>query len=334
LKRQPVGGRALALVGLLAVLTGGSLVFAGGVFGSRDLPPDAKSGGVQEADLRDRLPGSAEPDVPSATFSPAPSPTPSPAPAPTTGSPTPERTQPPRPPTVRATSAAPPPPSAAPSPISMVYQDFSSVSGLTFRGSAARSGSVLRLTTAVAGQAGAAWSRTPIDARRSFSTSFSMVMQGEGGDGLVFVLQSQGLGALGGGGGNLGYGATGSPATAVRPSVAIEFDVFDNAWDPDTNHNHVAITVGGDPTRSLDYGIPAFHLACGIAYNAWVDYDVSTRKLNVYTGRAGKPASPIVSATIDLPQMFGTGTVYAGFTGSTGMYAANQDVLSWRFTQA
>ena len=68
------------------------------------------------------------------------------------------------------------------------------------------------------------------------------------GDGFAFIIQNSnatdptqgasgsGLTAVGAGGGGLGY-------SGINNSLAIEFDIFDDPWDP--NSNHVAIQSCG-----------------------------------------------------------------------------------------
>ncbi len=73
------------------------------------------------------------------------------------------------------------------------------------------------------------------------------------GDGFAFVVQNStatdptmgasgsGISAVGAPGGGLGY-------SGINESLAVEFDIFGDPWDP--NSNHVAIqTCGGDPSK-------------------------------------------------------------------------------------
>ena len=90
---------------------------------------------------------------------------------------------------------------------SVTYNDFSSTAGLTLVGSTATAvtgdGSVLRITPAATGQAGAAYSTAPITLGPSdtFSTTFKFRFTNTGGiapaDGITFVLAANpsGLGS-------------------------------------------------------------------------------------------------------------------------------------------
>ncbi|PYV53871.1 MAG: hypothetical protein DMG91_16075 [Acidobacteria bacterium] len=150
---------------------------------------------------------------------------------------------------------------AAHLPAQITFNNFSSTTGLTLNGSAARSGNVLRLTPANVGQAGSAWFNTAQPLQQGFTTKFDFQVNG-GGDGFAFVIQNQPitesqpnpLNALGAGAGGLGYGQGGNPGGApgngIQNSLAIEFDTFANGWDmpqgsEGLDGNHVAVQSCG-----------------------------------------------------------------------------------------
>src|SRR5579875_1722509 len=82
------------------------------------------------------------------------------------------------------------------------YSGFANTSGLTLAGSAKTAtttdGTVMRLTSATAGQGGAAYSTTPITLGNKdiFSTSFQFRLTSPGGiapaDGITFILSNTG----------------------------------------------------------------------------------------------------------------------------------------------
>lgn len=84
-------------------------------------------------------------------------------------------------------------------------------------------GNVFRITDNLTGEAGAVWSNTTVDLSRSFILNASMYFGNNNGgaDGLTFVLQNVGIGALGGRADGLGL-------LGIAPSVAVEFDDWDN----------------------------------------------------------------------------------------------------------
>jgi hypothetical protein len=90
---------------------------------------------------------------------------------------------------------------------SIDYPDFSSTSGLTMNGASQQAeGRVLRLTHNANDLRGSAWAQVSIDPRHPFSTSFHASIHGGSGDGIAFVIQSEGLDALGRDGGGIGSG--------------------------------------------------------------------------------------------------------------------------------
>jgi hypothetical protein len=212
------------------------------------------------------------------------------------------------------------------------FPSFASTAGLSLHGTAVPAGSALRLTAAN-GSAGSAWSTTTIDPTKGFSTSFRFTIA-EITDGLAFVIQSQGPAALGSFGSGLGYGARSSDTTAarIRPSVAVEFDTWDNApdgFDP-AGHQHVAIVTGGDVDIHRYWADPGFSMY-GAAVGVWLEYNAAG-SLAVYVSQGtARPANPLFTAAVSLASLVGTGRAYVGFTGGTGDITSTQDVTTWEF---
>jgi hypothetical protein len=141
--------------------------------------------------------------------------------------------------------------------------DFTDATGLQLNDSQIASyneANVLRLTPPwkVLQAASTAYYKVPQPVTAGFSTYFVFQMHGPTmccapGDGFSFILQNsnatddtqgawgRGLTAMGSAVGGLGY-------SGINDSLAIEFDILGNAWDP--NGNHIAIqTCGGDPSK-------------------------------------------------------------------------------------
>ena len=215
--------------------------------------------------------------------------------------------------------------SAAPPPVTLSYCDFSDVSSLAMNGNASQNGSSLRLLPNVQSQAGSVYASSPValSANTSFHTFFQFQLAiGSPADGMSFILQNSGASALGGVGGLLGY--SGIPA-----SVEVEFDGYQNAWDP--NGNHVGVMLNGDNTKHVAYGTPAFSLAGGLV-SAWIDYDGPSQTLSVYADVTNtKPATPLVTTTVNLASVLGS-SAYVGFTAGSGSGASDDQVVDWQFT--
>ena len=247
------------------------------------------------------------------------------------------------------------------------YANFSDLSGLGVNGNAAGTldgaQSVLRITPAIANQSGSAFRAVNMSGDYSFSTMFDFRLHGGAGgpdvtgdplgaDGMLFVLHqdTRGTAARGEPGGNMGFFAAATNVTTPRitPALAIEFDtweagIFDVPFNVDTNGNHVGINVlGANPylssfslAQTPSLSATPLSLNNGTRHFAWVDYDGSTKELSVYLANdSDKPASPLLSRTLPLDQIFSGNTVYAGFTAGTGGATNNHDLWSWNFSTA
>jgi hypothetical protein len=213
------------------------------------------------------------------------------------------------------------------------YCNFASVTGLQLNGNAAQVGTTLRLSRNVITQDSSAF-RTPtlaLTAATDFHTHFQFVLTPGGNgqaDGIAFVVQSdaRGAGALGGNGGGIGYGMS-NGGTRVQPAVEIEFDTYQNGWDP--NNNHVGVMRNGDETTHLAVATPAFALAGGAPVDAWIDYAAATTTLSVFVSATGtKPGTALVTATVNIFATVGAAP-YFGFTGSTGGASEQQILEMW-----
>jgi hypothetical protein len=220
------------------------------------------------------------------------------------------------------------------------YCDFSNVSTLTINGNASRLMNTLELTRNTLTQAGSAFRTVPVawNAATSFHTYFTFQLSpnAAGADGIAFVLQNSlvGAAALGRNGGALGYGNdSGTPPNigGIGASVEVEFDTFQNAWDP--NANHVGIMENGNNNVHQATGTPSFTMANGGKLYAWIDYNAPTTTLSVYLAQtATKPAAPVVSDTaINVATLVGA-QAFAGFTGGTGGSTNLQQILEWEFS--
>jgi hypothetical protein len=225
------------------------------------------------------------------------------------------------------------------------YPNFSSTAGLTLVGNTATTttgdGTVLRVVPATSGQAGAAYSTTPITlgSGNSFSTQFQFRITSPGGidpaDGITFVL-SAGSSGLGGAGGGIGYGGVGN-------SVAIEFDTYQNGEYGDPNDNHVGVDVDGNLDSLITatpygqgscdtiYGYIGGCMSNGDLWTALITYDGTDLNVSVTDGN-GATENLISNYLIDAGSYLGTDTAFVGFTGGTGSGFENEDILNWEFS--
>jgi hypothetical protein len=213
------------------------------------------------------------------------------------------------------------------------FPNFDDVTPLQLNGTAAKvfdgSQNVLRLTPAVNSSAGSAFSKTPFSlaADASFSSVFSFRISdphGAGADGIVFVVQTV-ANNVGGAGGGIGY-------LGIPKSVGVEFDTFDNgAGSGDLDANHVAIDTNGT-FDTLGTPLPGAlgDMDQGGLYYAWVDYNGATDLMEVRINNSStRPASPLVTRTLDIPTILGATDAFVGFTAATGGANNAHDILSW-----
>ena len=197
---------------------------------------------------------------------------------------------------------------------------FSSANGLSFNGNAALSGSSIELTTGGTNETGSAFFTTPVNVQ-SFTTDFDFQLTNAKADGFTFTIQNAGPTAIGAHGGSLGY-------TGIKNSVAIKFDLYDNAGEgPDSTGIY---TDGVIPTvPSIDLTGSGIDLHSGDTMNAHITYDGTTLTLTITDLMTlANWSHPF---PIDIPGTVGSNTAYVGFTGGTGGLSAVQQILDWTF---
>ena len=228
--------------------------------------------------------------------------------------------------------------------LTVTFNDFSSTAGLQLNGATAVIGNpvtddanraVLRLTDNL-GQSGSAFFTSPVTLsnQASFSTFFEFRISnplgisdgdGQGADGIVFVVQTV-SNTAGGSGGGIGY-------TGISNSVGAEFDTWNNGsgfGDPDGNH--VAIDLNG-VFSPANLAIPiAQRMNNGASWFAWVDYNGAADLLEVRLSQnESRPINALLSRTVDLETVLGVPAAFAGFTSGTGAAGGYHDIVRWTF---
>ncbi len=195
---------------------------------------------------------------------------------------------------------------------------------------AINSGGTITLTAATAAQFGSIWNKARLDLGSSFclASEINLGSSDGGADGMAFVMQPAST-AAGSSGGGLGY-------AGINPSLAIEFDTFQNSSDPAADH--VGMMRDGSTTHNSGLNGASVALASNIEDGVWrkaqfiwnahaktftVRYDVNADGDFADTGEV-----PIDGTSIDLPTYFSasSGNVYWGFTAATGGAVNQQQV--------
>jgi Legume lectin domain len=226
--------------------------------------------------------------------------------------------------------------------LTVTYGDFSNLSDFQQNGATAAIADpvtdnfgrpVLRLTNAL-GQSGSAFLTNTINLanQASFSTFFTFRISnplgisdsdGQGADGIVFVVQTV-SNTAGGSGGGIGY-------SGITRSVGIEFDTWDNgAGLNDPNGNHVGIDLNGGfngATQTI-----GTRMNNGADWFAWIDYNGSTDLLEVRLSETNvRPAAATLTRTADLVEVLGQTNAFIGFTSGTGAAGGFHDIVNWQF---
>jgi hypothetical protein len=216
---------------------------------------------------------------------------------------------------------------------SLNFADFSDTTGLQLNGDAAQVGSSLRIVPALTSKSGSVFAPSPQDIG-IFSTAFKFKISETGGisdgieagaDGITFTIQNTGSTVTGGLGGGIGY-------SGIPQSVAVEFDTYNNGWDPVSNSNHAGINIGGSVTSEVTVPVTR-RFNDGDEWYVWIDYDGSI--LEVRMGDTDdRPDDADLSMAIDIVSLVGASTAYVGFTGGTGGAYGNHDLLCWSFNRS
>jgi len=194
-------------------------------------------------------------------------------------------------------------------------------------------GEVLRVVSDVQSQAGSAFFKNPyvLGLNSDFHSEFIFrITSGNPvslrSDGLAFVIARSPT-SLGGAGEGLGY-------SGINNSVAIEFDTYQNGFDP--SGSHVAVMSDGNNADhskgSKDTILPMDN---GDRWKATVNYYGQTNYLSlILTDLDNSVSNLFLETTIDIADILGCGSAgcvnsYFGFTAATGGGFANYDILSW-----
>lgn len=187
-------------------------------------------------------------------------------------------------------------------------------------GNATTSGdSCFQLTPAVNWQAGSIWNEKMIDLNESFEVITELFFgcsDMEGADGIVFGLQPIST-SIGTGGGDLGIGN-------VEPSLAIEFDTYQNADFGDPIFDHITLIKDGIVNHNLQNGALAGPVQTDASspnvedcqfHTMQVRWEADIQTLTVYFDCELR-----ISYTADMVNEIFSGDplVFWGFTSATG----------------
>jgi len=195
--------------------------------------------------------------------------------------------------------------------------------GLAINGNGALATNALELTSGTTEQESSVYYSTPVDIE-SFTANFDFQLTKAAADGFTFVIQNGNTKKLGGGGGGLGY-------AGIPNSVAIKFDIYNNAGEgSDSTGFYIE---GAEPTvPSINLTNSGLVLSNGDVFHCQVTYDGTTLTWVISDKTNTALASVTNSVTVNLPTTLDGNTAYVGFTGASGSHSAIQRVLNWTYT--
>ncbi|MEP7197768.1 MAG: M43 family zinc metalloprotease [Saprospiraceae bacterium] len=175
-------------------------------------------------------------------------------------------------------------------------------------------------------QAGSVWYEDKIDLNSDFDINFQInlgCLDQNGADGIAFVLQPIST-AIGVSGGGMGY-------QNVKPSLAVEFDTWQNREYGDPFYDHVAVIRNGNIDHRLSDNLagpaqilPAFgNIEDCKFHNGIIRWQATKKKLDVYLD-----CRLIISYQGDVVQSIfgGDPRVFFGFTAGTGGSVNTQQI--------
>jgi len=207
------------------------------------------------------------------------------------------------------------------------YVSPAGVSGFTFVGDAEAVDGRISLVDLIQFTAGGAWvtEKQLIGDKFEAEFTFSLNPSAAGADGIAFVIQNEGLGALGGAGLEMGY-------TGITSSLAVEFDTWANSGD--FGDDHISVHTNGLDANSYLSGTSLGWTSAGVSLSDGSAYDVrlvyQNGQLDIYFNGG---ITPILSVDVDIAGTLGLtdGRAWVGFVAATGGDFQNHDVLSFCF---
>lgn len=187
-----------------------------------------------------------------------------------------------------------------------------------------------RLTDASAWRTGAVWSTSLLDVSQSFEISVELsfgIEDTTGADGIVFVLQTDGINALGEPGRDIGF-------KGIAPSLGVEFDTYENPPEqvaPEISADHVAIVWGGDLGNVMagpsQIGADPTNIEDGDMHTARFVWDSVEEVFSIYfDGEQVILSNDVELYGYDLSMILGSQYAVWGFTSATGSYSNEHSV--------
>jgi len=194
---------------------------------------------------------------------------------------------------------------------------------LSMNGNAKLDGAKLQLTDGNLFENSSAWYATRVNVA-SFTTDITFQITKAAGDGFTFAIQSVGPHALGSGGAGLGY-------ANLPSSVGLKFDLHNNAGEgPESTGVYTKGAIPMGTAGSVSLTSSGIDLLSGDPMTLHLVYNGTTLTMTL-TDTVTKKAFTH-AFTVNIPSIVGSSTAYVGFTGASGGIGADQEILSWTYS--
>jgi hypothetical protein len=201
--------------------------------------------------------------------------------------------------------------------------DGFTTSSLSLNNGPTVTGGVLELTDGGTGEIRSAWYEKAVPVN-GFTADFTFQMLNAAADGMTFTIQNdpKAIWALGDGGGGLGY-------QGIQNSVALKFDIYNNAGEGTDSIG--VYTDGAAPNiPATDLSSSGIKLSSGDPIYAQLVYAGTTLTVTLTDTKTG--ASVANQFTVNISAVVGGTSAYVGFTGSSGSMGAVQEITSWTYS--
>jgi hypothetical protein len=190
-------------------------------------------------------------------------------------------------------------------------------------GNAKPDGARLQLTDGSLYENSSAWYATPVDVK-TFTTDINFQLTDAVADGFTFAIQGVGPHAMGSGGAGLGY-------ANLPLSVGLKIDLHNNAGEgPESTGLYTRGAVPMGVAGSVSLTSSGINIHSGDPMTLHLVYNGTTLTMTL-TDIVTK-VSFTKAFTVNIPSIVGSSTAYVGFTGANGGLGADQQILSWSYS--
>jgi hypothetical protein len=198
---------------------------------------------------------------------------------------------------------------------------------MALNGGATIAGGALQLTNGTQFEATSAYF-IPKVGTGHWTSDFDFSITGTEGDGFTYVLQDQGVAAVGSSGGGLGYGTDGPdvPGRTIGNSLAVKFDLHNNAGEG-TNSTGIYFNGASPTVPAVDLSPSRINLHNGHTFHVRLYLDADFN-LNMSVTDLTEYAVFNTKFSVE-GQSILSNYAFAGFTAGTGMSSNTVKIQNW-----